>query len=403
MAAILASVLWGITAFDASSGSSRGRLSGLPIGTDFVNFYALAHVGQSARFEALGSFESFRAEQRRLLPSAADTPYPPVYPPQVAVAMSPLARLTYGHAYLTWVVTTLLLYAGSVGLMLRGCVHLRSWPRQVAAIAVASPALWLVVMHGQVSVVALIALVGMWTAMRAHRPWVAGVALGLLAFKPSLFVPAVALCAASGEWRMAAGAGFGALMQYGLVISWGGVNALTQYAAITLELLRSPSLVASNPPLMHSLRTFWAGFVPMPWASLAYGATAMAVIIHSALAWRRLTDALDRTAVMSAVIVLTSPHVFAYDLLILTPLLLASAERVLAMPEGRYLRSLAYIGYFAPVWGIPVTALGFQASSVAISAWLVAFTSVTRRHSSTSWTLDRLRPVSQEAPFADAD
>ena len=376
LATIVASVLWGITAFDASSGTGRGRLSGLPIGTDFVNFYALAHIGQSGRYEALASFESFRAEQRRLLPRAADTPYPPVYPPQVALAMSPLARLSYGHAYLAWIGATLLLYGGCVLLMFRGCVRLRSWPRQVFAVAAASPALWLVVMHGQVSAVALLALVGMWLALRARRPWVAGAALGLLAFKPSLFVPAVTLCIASGEWRMATGAGLGALVQYGLVIPWAGVNALQQYAAIALALLRSPDLVASNPPLMHSLRTFWTGLVPTTVASLAYGVTAIVVVAHSAVAWRRISDALARTAIMSAVVALTSPHLFAYDLLILTPLLLASSERVVAMPEQKALRSLAYAGFFVPVLGIPISALGLQASSVALWAWLVAFASV---------------------------
>ena len=376
VASIIASVLWGLTGFDLSSGTLRGRLSGLPIGTDFVQFYAMAHVGRSGRYEVLASFESFRAEQQRPLPSAADTFYPPVYPPQVALVMSPLARLSYGHAYLAWIGATLLLYGGSVALMLRRCIHLRSWPRQVAAVAVASPALWLVVMHGQVSAVALLALVGMWLALRARRPWVAGVALGLLAFKPSLFVPALILLVASGEWRMAAGASLGAVVQYGLVIPWAGVNALLQYVAITLELLRSPDLVASNPPLMHSLRTFWTGLVPTTVASLAYGVTAIVVVAHSAVAWRRISDALARTAIMSAVVALTSPHLFAYDLLILTPLLLASSERVVAMPEQKALRSLAYAGFFVPVLGIPISALGLQASSVALWAWLVAFASV---------------------------
>lgn len=374
-ATIVACMIWGLTAFDASSGPGRGRLSGLPIGTDFVNFYAMAHIGQSGRYEDLASFESFRAEQQRLVPGAADTPYPPVYPPQVALVMSPLARLSYGHAYLAWIGVTLVLYGASVAMMLRGCPHVRLWPRQVAAIAVASPALWLVVMHGQVSAVGLVALVGMWLALRARRPWVAGGALGLLAFKPSLFVPALILLAASGEWRMAAGASLGAVVQYALVIPWAGVSALLQYVAITLDLLRSPDLVASNPPLMHSLRTFWAGLVRPPIAPLAYGVTAIVVVGCSAVAWRRLSDALARTAIMSVVVVLTSPHLFAYDLLILTPLLLASSERVVAMPEQKALRVLAYAGFFVPAVAIPISALGFQASSVVLAAWLVAFAS----------------------------
>ena len=403
VASIIACVLWGLTGFDLSSGTLRGRLSGLPIGTDFVNFYAMAHVGRSGRYEVLASFESFRAEQQRLIPSAADSPYPPVYPPQVALVMSPLASLTYLQAYLVWAGITLLLYAGAVWMMFRASASLRAWPRHVAVVALASPSLWLVVMHGQVSIVPLLALVGMWLGLRARQPWVAGIALGLMAFKPSLFLPAVALCLICGEWRMTVGATVVAFLQYALVIPWAGIDALLHYAATTRALLLTPDLVASNAPLMHSLRTFWTGLLPAPWATLAYAVSAAAVMLHSAMAWRRVPDALGRAAIMGAAVVLASPHVFAYDLLILTPLLLASAERLLRAPGRSALRSLTYAGFFAPVWGIPVAALGFQASTLAISSWLMAFISVTRRHSTTSTTLDRLRPVSLEAPFADAD
>src|SRR4249919_540887 len=88
LATMMAVALWAVLFVDASSGTTRGRISGLPIGTDFVYFYTLADVGRRGAYDALASLEAFRTEQLRLLPDTADTPYPPVYPPQLALLLS---------------------------------------------------------------------------------------------------------------------------------------------------------------------------------------------------------------------------------------------------------------------------------------------------------------------------
>ena len=71
-----------------------------------------------------------------------------------------------------------------------------------------------------------------------------------------------------------------------------------------------------------------------------------------------------------------SPHLFAYDLLILTPLVVASADCMLAAPQRRWLGRLTYLGFLAPLWGVPLAALGLQVSTPVLLAWIVAFAAV---------------------------
>ena len=239
----------------------------------------------------------------------------------------------------------------------------------MVAVAAASPALWFTVLHGQVSAIALAGFVGAWAGLY-RRPSVAGgmAALGALALKPSLFVPAVALLLVARAWRVAAGAVLGALVVTIATLSGIGTAAVTQYAAFTVEVLRAPDRVASNLPLMHSLRTLWTGWLPGPLATGAYAFSAGAVVTWAALAWRRLARPLDRVARCrrrrrhgqspSVRLRLVDPH--------------AARHRLGRLPAGRAAAAMArsaYSGFLAPVWGVPLAALGVQVSTPVLVAW----------------------------------
>ena len=376
IASMMAVALWGIALVDATSSSDRGRISGLPIGTDFVNFYTLAHIGSHSRYQVLATLDTFHAEQVRILPGSNPILYPPVYPPQVALLLSPLAYLTYWQAYFVWVVVSLALYGVVVWRFARGTPLLAAWPWQVAAVAAASPALWFVALHGQLSVLALAALATAWAALRHDRPsreWLAGSALALMAFKPSLYVPALALLLAAREWRAASGMVASTLVLLFASLPLVGVESVSQYLSYTLGVLAAPDQVATNPPLMHSLRTFWSRLLSAPLATTMYGMTAALVVGYGATQWRRSQTALQKIGLLSLVVVLAAPHLFAYDLVILTPLFMASAEQLLRPHAQNWLRMLTCVNFFSPLWGVPATLLGVQASTVVLAAWLVSF------------------------------
>ena len=207
LASMMATVLWGIAIIDAASGTSRGRVSGLPIGTDFINFYTLAHIGAQSRYQVLATLDTFHAEQVRVLPDSDAVLYPPVYPPQVALLLGPLARFNV-----------------LAGVLRVGHPEPRTLRRDRLAIRARHTGPGSVAMAGDSSggrescamvcgaarpslrYLALAALAMGWAGLRHERPLLAGFALGALAFKPSLYVPALALLLAAREWRMAMGA-----------------------------------------------------------------------------------------------------------------------------------------------------------------------------------------------------
>ena len=368
LATMMAAVLWTVGIINKSNLLGPAPLS------DFVQFYTLAQIGRSANYQALESNDAFFAEQLRVLPESAATPFPPVYPPQIMLLVTPLARLGYWPAFLTLTLTTMLGFGAIVWQMARECPHLRPWPWQVGAVAVASPTLWSLVWQGQISVLALLSLYLSWRALRANWPWLGGAALGMLAYKAPLLVPALALCVFGREWRMFGGALVVAIAQYAVAIPWVGVSVVQQYGLHLLQLAAAPDQLAGNPLLMHSLRTLWSGLLPAGAATVAYASSALAVLIAAAAAWPRLDNPLHKLAVIGATIVLTSPHLYAYDLVLLVPLTLASADLVVANRAAGSLRPLTYIGYFVPLWSIPAAQLGLQASTIALAAWLWVFT-----------------------------
>ena len=372
-ARILAVIMWALLIFDSTSATAVGRLSGLVVGTDFVQFYTTASAAREGRLSDVAVMSGLHAQQIRVVPESHASHFPPVYPPQVALVLRPLAYLSYRQAYLAWALVTVLLYAGAVRLLLRATPRLSAWPAHVGWIAAAFPALWFVVLHGQLSVLALLSLAAACVALRHRRTWLAGVALGLLAYKPSLFVPAVALCALAGEWRMVAGAGLAGLGQFALAVLIVDLELVRGYILTMIELLQKPDAVATNLPLMHSLRTFWLRLVPGSAAMGCYVASAAVVAIAAARGWRTTEDPLHRIGLLAIAMVLISPHLFVYDLVVIVPTLLAVADALVGSPRTlTRLRPLTYLTFFAPVWSIPVAMLRFQASTLLLSAWFLA-------------------------------
>ena len=372
LATILAVVMWGIFIVDVG-GTRRGRLSGQPIGTDFVAFYSYARIGLAGSFAMLASPDAFFREQVRLIPESAATRHPPLYPAQVSLLLSPLGHLAYPAAYAVWVLASVAIYGAIVAAMTRRTPRLAVWPGQVAAVAAASPALWFLVQHGQLSALSLAALSTTWWGLAGGGRWVAGAGLGLLAFKVSFFIPALAVCLLAGRWGLAGIAVGVATAQYAIAVPWTGVVGLEAYLQLLVALLRRPDVVAGNPWLMHSLRTLWSGILPDAIATVVYVLSALGVVAIAASIWWKADDALHVAAALGAAMVLASPHVYAYDLVLLAPLTIASADLVLAGGAARGLAPLMCAGYLAPLWGVPAAAVGLPVTSLVLAAWLVVF------------------------------
>ena len=91
-------------------------------------------------------------------------------------------------------------------LVLRVCPHLRDDRATVLILAAAFPGFFFMVASGQNSALALIAFTAAFFCFRAERLFLAGMALGLLAYKPQFGVMAAVVFVLTLEWRVIAGA-----------------------------------------------------------------------------------------------------------------------------------------------------------------------------------------------------
>lgn len=347
--------------------------------SDFVHFYTIGHVATAEDFSALKADATLQAWQIRVLPDSWQQLYPSVYPPQIALLMRPVAGLSYWLGYAVLVGLSIVTCLVTVWRMAATQPSLAQWPRQVALLTAASPFLWTLVVQGQISILALASLFAAWKALSNHRPLLVGAALGLLAYKAPLFIVAMAVVVLAGEMAMVAGGILSAATQYTLAAPWVGWSVVADYLLRLVQLAVTPDRLAAKFVMLHSWRTFWTALLPGSAALVAYAVTASATALGAAWAWRRLVDPLQRTAVLGAAIVLASPHLFAYDLVLLFPLAVASASLIVGRHGTRLLTVLTIAGCFSPMWSLPVALLNLQGSTPVLAAWLVEFVRVARR------------------------
>ncbi len=370
-ATVLAVALWAFAVLDFATPSPYLRYSGSVKGTDFVQFYTAAAAAKRGAYEALVSAPLFNAEQVRLVPESGRQFYPPVYGPQVALVLEPLAAFGYYAAYAAWITITAALYALSLNRLLSLSAIHGLHTKLIVPLAAGFPPLWWVVVHGQLSAVALISLAAAGESLRHRRRSLAGASLGLLAYKPSLFVPALAVLLFAGEWRIALTATTVGLAQVVLVIPLVGADVVAAYGRNLVAALAAPELLATKPLHLHSFRSFWSALLPTPSAMAAYLATAASLSLAGGVAWNRTKDPLDRLAVLSAVVVLVSRHCYSYDLLVLAPVFVwfgATLTRPGAAPPSAFLKGILYLSFTVPLWA-PLSALfRLQLSTLVITA-----------------------------------
>jgi hypothetical protein len=369
---VLAVVLWTVAAVNACT-PTRYLRSGQLKGTDFVHFYTLGSLaarGDAGRFWDFSEIDTLQAS---LVPEAANLIHPPVYGPQVSLALSPLGYLSYEGALLAWTALSAIVYLSLILLAAKAMASLRPHLGTVLIGALAFPPFWQLLQHGQLSIVALTGIVGGWYALTRDREILAGACLGLLAYKPSLFAPVLLILTATRSWRIAAGAIGVGVGQVTTAVPWVGTQGLSDYAALLVSLPGSATLLAANPAQMHSLRTFWGLLLPWPNVALVfYGLSTTGVIAMVAFSWTRTTDWSLRLAMLSTATVLMAPHLYVYDLVILGPTLIWLIDWFITRAQHPHIARLVYASYLAPLAAPFVPLIRVQLSTLCLCALLMA-------------------------------
>jgi hypothetical protein len=316
IALITAVILWTLAAVFLLARPGPRSIAGPLKGGDFVFFYTLGEAARSGDRARLYEYEYLHELQTKILPESAPERYLPVYPPQAFLLYLPLAWLSYPQAAVLWTLIIVATYAWIVRACWRASRDALPDGMFVAIAAAAFPPFWNLVLHGHNTIVPFTAFFLAWHALTRQRPFLAGLALGFLMFKPQFGLVLACIVLASGEWAMLAGIAASAAIQLTLVATLLDVTTVLDYVRFMLRVAEVEYLIEPKPWELHSLRAL-TRLLP-GWPGTALWLAASAVVIERAWrVWRHAEDPGIRMGVLVLATVLVSPHLFAYDATVL--------------------------------------------------------------------------------------
>jgi hypothetical protein len=209
--------------------------------------------------------------------------------------------------------------------------------------------------------------------MRADRPWLAGAALGMLAYKPTLLLLTPLALLVRRDWRMLAGAAVAATAQFALAAAYFGPGVLVDYGRAAAIAQRNRPFFEVSLELMHSLDSFFKLLVPSSRVALAcYAIGSSAVAAVALRVWRSRAHLEPRFAVLLVASILVDPHVYSYELTVLVPALIFAMSEALSSRDRRLL-AVAYLVYVLPAFASITAATRIQLSvpAMGVLLWLL--------------------------------
>lgn len=284
--------------------------NGKPLGTDFSNVYAAGELTLKGEPEAAYDPARQLAAEREVF-GGRDVPfYGWHYPPLFLFAAAALATLPYGWALFAWMALTLPAFIAAMRAIL---------PRaETPMLSLAFPAVFINLGHGQNGFLTA-ALLGGALVLLDRRPLLAGILIGLLAYKPQFGVLIPLVLLATGRWQAFAAAGVTVIAASAATL---GVFGMESWAAFieSTGFTRSVVLEAGGTgwhkiQSIFSAARMWGGSVETAYAA-QFG---MGALIAASLVWLWRSPAAFplKAAALAAGSLLATPYVLDYDLVVL--------------------------------------------------------------------------------------
>jgi alpha-1,2-mannosyltransferase len=284
--------------------------NGKPIGTDFSNVYAAGVLTwQGHPDEAYDPARQHAAEQAVF--GGRDVPffgwhYPPFF---FAIAFV-VAALPYAFGLSLWLLASYAAYLAAIRAILGR--------PETLLIATAFPAVFVNIGHGQNGFLTA-ALLGGALQLLDRRPWIAGLLIGLLAYKPQFGVLIPLALLAGNRWSTigAAGATVVALAAISLLALGGGVwHAFIESLNFTQTIvLEQGGTGWEKIQSAFSAARNWGADVHTAYA--IQFALAMAVAATLAMLWRSEAAYELKASALATASLLATPYVLDYDLVAL--------------------------------------------------------------------------------------
>ena len=318
--AVLAASVLGAGFLIATSNGLNDRF-GRPLGTDFSNVYAAGTYVLDG--EAAAPFSPPRQFAREQAIFGAKTQfYGWHYPPYFFGLAAALAAMPYPLALALWQGVTLALYL----LVIRGILSSSPSPLQGEVkklwllLAVAYPAVFINLGHGHNGFLTA-GLIGAALLQLDRRPWLAGVLIGLLVYKPQfgLLIPLVLIV--SGRWRSFAAAAL-TVVALTLIVTlvfgpevWSAFLASTKFTRTVV--LEQGDTGWEKIQSVFSVVRMWGGSIPLAYA--LQGTATVAAAAALAWLWRSRASFAFKAAALAIATILATPYSLDYDLMVVAP------------------------------------------------------------------------------------
>lgn len=316
--------------------------NGKPIGTDFSNVYAAGRLTWEGR-----PSDAYQAALQHAAEKAAfddrEVPfYGWHYPPFFFVIAFLVAALPYAWGLALWLLTGLAGYLAVLRAIL---------PRpETLLIGAAFPAVFINIGHGQNGFLTA-ALFGGALLLLDRRPWIAGLLIGLLAYKPQFGVLIPIALLAGGRWNCIAAA----------------VATIAVLVAVSFATLGSgvwhafaDSTTFTQTIVLEQGNTGWEKIQSAFSAARNWGADvrtaytiqiALGLVLAASLAWLwRSAAAFDlKAAALASATLLATPYVLDYDLVVLAIAIAFFARHGIANGFRNYEISLLAAAWLVPL------------------------------------------------------
>ncbi len=278
-----------------------------PLGTDFSNVYAAGTYAREGNAAAAYDPEKQFAREQQIF--GRYTPfYGWHYPPFFLLIAGALAAFPYMWALIAWQATTLALY-------LR--VQWKILPNQLALLAaVAFPAVLVNLTHGNNGFLTA-SLIGLGMIWLPARPILAGIALGLLAYKPQFGLLIPLALVAGMHWRAFASAAVTVVALALAVTALYGAEiwqAFLHSASFTRHVvLEEGGTGFYKIPTLFAWVRLWGGSV-----DAAYGAQLLVQLMAALGVWHLWRGTQSHEIKAAGLIVgclLSTPYMLDYDLM----------------------------------------------------------------------------------------
>ena len=299
------------------------------------------------------------------------------YPPHVAAAYSPLSALGFRAAYILHTFAMAAALYTAVYMLGTFIPSARRWRWQILAGAFTFYPAITAVTGGQNAALSVLTLSIVWWALRHDREIIAGVAAGLLAFRPQYALPIIGLMLLSRHWRAVLAATVTMAATWAVTAIRLGTGWLPTWADAVVPFVERDAEVnaANSISILGFLQAVWS---PEATPAVIVGAIGAAgVVVTLMWMWLRPGRFLlsDRIGAVAIGALLISPHTMFYDaalLLVAGAALLARHDAgQMTIPVARCLGLAWLLGWtqlFAAGLGATPLAIVVAASFVAFVA-----------------------------------